>query len=213
MQGNSYSCRPLHVGILLFLCSLFFHVHAYASTRHNQLVQKKITRISVLERLFDNFHAVEHGKLYRSAQLSARKFAHYIKKFQIKSIINLRGKNSAQSWWQKEKSSARKFNVELFDIPMSACRFSSKHEITQLLALYDHAPKPILIHCYSGADRSGEAAALWALDQQGTDKAQALKQLSFKYWHLRSRRPYKVRFIRLWQGRDWLIKHYNPSNI
>lgn len=211
MQGNSHSCRPLHVGILLFLLSLLWDVHAHASTSHNQLVQKKTARISVLEKLFDNFYAVEHGKLYRSAQLSARKCAYYIKKFQIKTIINLRGKNSTQDWWQKEKALARELGAQLFDIPMSACRFSSKHEITQLLALYDYAPKPILIHCYSGADRSGEAAALWALDQQGKNKREALRQLSFKYWHLRSRHPHKAQFINLWKGRDWLLKNYNPT--
>jgi len=172
---------------------------------------KKMARISLLERLFDNFYAVEHGQLYRSAQLSYRKLAHYIRKFQIKTIINLRGKNKSERWWQQEKICAQKLSVQLFDIPMSARRLPSKHEISQLLALYDHAPKPILIHCYSGADRSGEAAALWALDRQGKNKRAALKQLSFKYWHLRSRRQHKTQFIRLWSGRDWLLKAYNPT--
>ncbi len=210
MQGNSHSCRPLHVGILFLFFSLSSVAVADASVTHNQLIQKKIAGVSFIEKWFDNFYAVEQGKLYRSAQLSARKFAHYIKKFHIKSIINLRGKNPTQGWWQKEKASVQQFGALLFDIPMSACRFSSKHEIAQLLALYDYAPKPILIHCYSGADRSGEAAALWALDQQGTNKRNALKQLSFKYWHLRSKHPHKAKLIRQWKGRDWLLKSYNP---
>lgn len=45
-------------------------------------------------------------------------------------------------------------------------------------------PKPILIHCRSGADRSGLAAALYVSKVAGLDNAKAEAQLSFYYGHV-----------------------------
>lgn len=167
--------------------------------------------ITLWESLVDNFHTVESGELYRSAQLSCRKLSRYIKKFEIKTIINLRGKQKTATWWRKEKLCAKKRGVRFFDIQMSAVRPSTKHEIGQLLALYDHAPKPILVHCLGGADRTGEAAALWVLDQQKKSKRQALKHLEWKYRHFRRWRPYKSRLVKAWRGREWFIQKYDQT--
>ncbi|MBK8025175.1 MAG: tyrosine-protein phosphatase [Chloroflexi bacterium] len=43
-------------------------------------------------------------------------------------------------------------------------------------------PKPTLIHCKAGADRTGLAAALFLMSQ-GTSFDQAAQQLSLKYFH------------------------------
>jgi len=45
-------------------------------------------------RLIGNFHAVEEGVIYRSAQLSGDEFQSRIRAYGIRTIINLRGKNS-----------------------------------------------------------------------------------------------------------------------
>lgn len=204
MVGNLRG-RPLLVGTLFYIIFVIA-TNIFASSHKNN-----IPRVNLWERLFDNFHIVQPGLLYRSAQLSYRKLMHYIKKFKIKTIINLRGKNKHTEWWQQEKKCAQKFDIQFFNIASSALRPSTKHEICQLLALYDHAPKPILIHCYSGSDRTGEAAAIWILDKQNKNKKQALKQLSWWYGHLKTRRPYKSQFIKAWQGRDWLTHSYHHT--
>lgn len=202
MVGNLRG-RPLLVGTLFYIFSMTTSI--FTSSHNNNF-----SRVNLFEKIFDNFHEVQPGFLYRSAQLSYRKFAHYIKKFKIKTIINLRGKNKHAKWWQQEKIYAQKFGAQLFNIATSALRPSTKHEICELLALYDHAQKPILIHCYSGSDRTGEAAALWALDQQHKSMHQALKQLTWKYRHFRIKHPYKSKLIKVWQGRDWLTQTYHP---
>jgi hypothetical protein len=45
-------------------------------------------------------------------------------------------------------------------------------------------PKPMLIHCWGGADRTGLASALYlyGVKHQGSD--QAAEQLSWRYGHL-----------------------------
>jgi len=128
----------------------------------------------------DNFHEVEKNILYRSKQLSPKKLRRYLKQFKIKSIINLRGKNEHAKWWKQEQQVAKELNVNFYNIPMSAKRFPHKKDLRFLLYLYDNANRPLLIHCRGGADRTGEAAALWILDQQKKHKNEALKQLSLK---------------------------------
>ena len=94
---------------------------------------------------------------------------------------------------------------------MSARRLPHKKDLATLLNLYENAPRPILVHCHSGADRTGEAAALWILDQQKKRRKDALKQLRLKYGHLKFKRPSKRFFIKIWNGRKWALNQYNPK--
>ncbi len=58
------------------------------------------------------------------------------------------------------------------------------HDIQELLRLFNTAPRPVLIHCKVGADRSGLAAAIWQGVIEGRPKSEAKKQLSFVYGHM-----------------------------
>lgn len=171
---------------------------------------KKIS-INSLRKLFDNFHSVESGTLYRSKQLSQRRLEKYIKRLGLKTIINLRGSNPTRSWWQKEKAVTKKYGLKFYNLAMTARSLPSKKHLLKLLEIYKTAPRPILIHCYSGADRTGEAAALWVLEHQKKHKNIALKQLSLKYGYMRFKHPAKRFFIDIWQGKDWLKKSYDPD--
>jgi protein tyrosine phosphatase (PTP) superfamily phosphohydrolase (DUF442 family) len=160
----------------------------------------------------DNFHIVQDGVLYRSAQLSSDALDEYIKQYHIKTIINLRGKHPDQKWWKKEKATAARNNVALFDIPTSAETLTSKENLRAILDVFDHAPRPILVHCLAGADRTGEAAALWVLDQMKGSTADALAELSPRYRHSALKYPAKDFLIKIWRGRDWFYNEYNPKN-
>ncbi|MBS1988159.1 tyrosine-protein phosphatase [Candidatus Dependentiae bacterium] len=160
----------------------------------------------------DNFFPVQEGHLYRCRQLSGQRFAHYIDKFGIKTIINLRGVESRPTWWQEEIAVSRKKNVNHYDIHMDAKVMTPKSQLLELLYIYDNAPRPILIHCKSGADRTGEAAAIWVLDQMGRSNTEAARQLAVDFGHSPGRFPAKDFLIKIWQNRQWLIREYNPSN-
>jgi len=158
---------------------------------------------------FDNFSVVQTGALYRSAQLSAHRLNDYIQNYGIKTIINLRGKHPEQRWWQKEQAVAKRNNVNLLNIPTSAKTMTSKKNICAILDAFDHAPRPILVHCQAGIDRTGEVAALWVLDQQKKSKTEARKQLSL--WHGHIRHPKKDLLIKIWRGREWFYHEYDPQ--
>ncbi|KKQ48362.1 MAG: Protein tyrosine/serine phosphatase [candidate division TM6 bacterium GW2011_GWF2_38_10] len=167
-------------------------------------------RVPRLTRMLHNFHAVEPGVLYRSSQLSASMLSTIIKKYGIKTIVNLRGRNEHKAWWQTEQTIAQTHKVTFINIPMSAQHLPQKQHLITLLETYNTAPRPMLIHCYSGSDRTGEAAALWVLEQQKKGKHSALKQLSLRYGHIPRVYPAKRFFIKLWQGIPWLNNEYDP---
>lgn len=156
-----------------------------------------------------NFFEVDPGKFYRSQQLKPDVLKSYIKRYGIKTLINLRGENE-KDWYYGELAITKEMGISFYSIPMSAVVLSSRQDLLKLLDLYDTAPRPILIHCMGGADRTGEAAALWVIEIQKKTKEEALKQLSITYGHRKLVNSAKDFLITIWKGRDWLAKEYNP---
>ncbi len=134
--------------------------------------------------LSGNFHPVIEGQLYRSAQPSADQLASYVRANGIKTIINLRGSHPGTDWYDGEVAVARKLGLEHIDFSMSASKAVTPQRAAEIVSLMASAPKPILIHCQSGADRSGLVAALYAKKVAGWSDDKAEGQLSFYYGHV-----------------------------
>jgi undecaprenyl-diphosphatase len=130
-----------------------------------------------------NFHAITTGEAYRSAQLDQDELQHYIRKYNIKSIINLRGKRAGHTWYQEELMVCRQINCRHYDLSIAPDKSPSWEQVKKLLHLFETAPRPILLHCKAGADRTGLAAALWKAAVDKEPKASAQKQLSLRFGH------------------------------
>ncbi|MFS8116234.1 dual specificity protein phosphatase family protein [Rhizobium jaguaris] len=133
--------------------------------------------------LSGNFHPVIEGQLYRSAQPTADQLA-YVRARGIKTIINLRGYHPGAEWYDPEVAMANGFGIGHIDFGISASKMVSAQKAAEIVSLMASAPKPILIHCQSGADRSGLVAALYMRKVAGWDEYKALGQLSFYYGHV-----------------------------
>jgi protein tyrosine phosphatase (PTP) superfamily phosphohydrolase (DUF442 family) len=155
-----------------------------------------------------NFHTVETRKLYRAAQMDSETLDKCMKQFGIKTVVNLRGKSPAQ-WCKTEKSIVEQNGGQYHCITMCTATLTSSKNLKKLLSIYESAPRPILIHCIRGASRTGEAAALWKLDQEKKGKDEALKQLDKKYGHDSKSFPAKTFLIKIWQGLDWALSEYD----
>ncbi len=131
-----------------------------------------------------NFHTITQGKAYRYAQLDRDELEYYIKKYNIKSILNLRGKNQDAPWYMEEKKVSAEHNVQHYDVSLSVSHEPTEDDVRKLMEIFKHAPRPILIHCQAGADRSGLVAAMWKVIVDKEPKAEAEKQLSIFYGHL-----------------------------
>ena len=131
-----------------------------------------------------NFHPITPGEAYRSAKLDRDKLEYYIKKYNIKSIVNLIGEDPRKPWYQEELQVSAEHNIKHYDITLSATQEPTDEDVRKLVEIFQHAPRPVLIHCKGGSDRSGLAAAMWKVIVDKEPKSEARKQLSILYGHL-----------------------------
>jgi len=131
-----------------------------------------------------NFHEVTKGEVYRSAQLSSLELNEKFDSFGIKSVLNLRGKNPGKNWYDQELNTCATRNVRHYDIPLSAGRDVSLDRLNELVEILKTAPKPLLIHCKSGADRTALGAALYHLAIEGEIPDVADDELTMWYGHI-----------------------------
>lgn len=145
-----------------------------------------------------NLHQVHPG-LYRSAQQSQKKLDRTIKKYEIKTIINLRGENDGKKWYEAEKRVAKEHGVKLVNISTNSKRRLPKKSLKQILTACEEGRKKgdVLIHCEGGSDRTGAVAAILQYNRTH-NRHQARRQLSLKYGHIKSRKPNMGRSVDRW---------------
>lgn len=130
--------------------------------------------------LSTNRHVVVPGEIYRSAQLNPTRMQAYVQANHIATIINLRGPNPGLGWYRDERALAERLQVRHADIRLSKRSIPSAKQLRQIVTVLETAPKPLLIHCQSGSDRTGFVAAV-ALLLRGQSLAQARQQISLYY--------------------------------
>lgn len=131
-----------------------------------------------------NFAPVVEGAVYRSNQPTPERLADYQAAYGIKTVINLRGAVPDEDWYALEKLATEALGMTLIDVPLSSTRELSDQELQQLVEILRTAEKPILIHCRSGANRTGLAAAIYLAAIDHVDPKKAGKQLSLRFGHI-----------------------------
>jgi hypothetical protein len=130
-----------------------------------------------------NFGVVDPDRVFRSAQPTDQ-LDRWIKEYQVRSILNLRGGTPADRWYQAELSTSQARGVLFYDLPLSAIRRPGRRELLWLIDVLGHCRYPLLIHCKSGADRTGLASALYLLMQRGEPPERAENAFSLAFGHL-----------------------------
>ena len=130
-----------------------------------------------------NFHEILPGQFYRSAQLTPGELERRIDQYGIKTVVNLRGTKVNPGWYDDERRVVASRGIELVDFPMSSSQRLSPERALALVDLMKKAPKPILVHCLSGADRTGLASMIYLNQVAGMDEETAEWQLTPLYGH------------------------------
>ena len=136
-----------------------------------------------IRKLWPNMYPLG-AQAWRSNQPDPKRFEK-LKQLGIRSIINLRGASRYASYLFEQESCAA-YDIALYNHELDARSLGTREDYLRLLDLFARVEKPLLLHCKSGADRAGLAAALYMLDQERVTADEALNQLALKYAHRKS---------------------------
>jgi protein tyrosine phosphatase (PTP) superfamily phosphohydrolase (DUF442 family) len=130
-----------------------------------------------------NLAVMDYGLVIRSAQPTTQ-LADWVGRYRLKSVLNLRGGGPGDWWYGNEIKTAKQSGIAYYDLPMSATRRPTRRELLQLIDVLDSCPYPLLIHCKSGADRTGLASALYRMVRRGEPPKTALTSFSIEFGHI-----------------------------
>jgi protein tyrosine phosphatase (PTP) superfamily phosphohydrolase (DUF442 family) len=128
-----------------------------------------------------NFGVVQPDSVYRSGQMPARALAETVRRYHIKTVLNLRGENLPEAWYQDELAATLAEDATHIDIAMSSCIWMSRDQLRALVQVLESAERPLLVHCAWGSERTGLASAFAELLRARSTMADARQQLSLRY--------------------------------
>ncbi|MSU89470.1 protein tyrosine phosphatase [Rhodobacteraceae bacterium 2CG4] len=192
---------------------------ARPGARLNAHLHMNLADHGLLRRFWTNRAPVAPG-VWRSNQPSPRQLRSLARQG-VRTILNLRGANS-QGAYALERDACAAAGLTLVDFPMTSRKLPTAEQIHALNAIFARAEPPLLMHCKSGADRAGFAAALYVLLHGGTPE-QAHRHLRLRNLHLRrSDAGILDHFLdayRRFDARtptpflDWVDRHYDPQAL
>ncbi len=142
----------------------------------------------VIIHVLGNFYEVNEG-VYRSGQLNKYNLKYYIKHRNIKTIINLRGKSKKQ-YYKDERNLAEKFKINYINYPISNKKFLDFNKTSEIVNILTNTPKPLLIHCAGGADRTSLVSALYQYAVANESIEKAKEEFSIFYGYAPIIRPF-----------------------
>lgn len=159
----------------------------------------------------------------RAAQTYGWQTPLLLRHYNIRGLVNLRGDNTGSPWYDNERKSAARLDVTYIDISLSSKRLPERDSLLEALAAVKNAPRPTMIKCSGGADRTGFVAGLYLLDKHGLDAMPlARRQLQrWPYLHLPKPRQRWIRaffkFIEADAGgrtlKEWLETGYDAGRF
>ncbi len=128
-----------------------------------------------------NLGAVADG-VFRSNQPTLARLRRMRDKMRIKAVLNLRGTSTRPSFRFSERA-CEELGLDLHVADIRGRRVNHREALINLLDIFRKIPTPFVLHCKSGADRSGLAAALYRVIILGHPVEEARKELSLRYLH------------------------------
>lgn len=114
-----------------------------------------------------NFAVVEEGQIYRSGQIAPRLIKKVLLEHNIKAIISLSGDFS-----EAERKTAEELGIERQIFSLQGDGTGNANDYARSIAAiyqFQKEGKPVLVHCRSGAHRTGAVIAAYRLIVQKKD--------------------------------------------
>jgi protein tyrosine/serine phosphatase len=134
-----------------------------------------------------NFETITEGKVYKSGVIPPDELESYVKKYKIKSIVDLRFPGTGddvnnpedEAELEAEKSAVAKikglnyFNDGSDQVP-------TKENLVLFYKIMDNpANYPVLVHCYHGVGRAELYSAVYRIEYENWDKDEARTSTRF----------------------------------
>lgn len=130
--------------------------------------------------LVPNLYRID-ADVWRSNQPGRRRLRR-LKSMGLRSILSLRG-DSDDAASVVEKSAAEEVGIPLHFVRMRAHKLPRPEVLLDAIEKIRTLPKPLLIHCKSGADRTGLMIVIYLHVMKGVPLSQARRALSWRYAH------------------------------
>lgn len=176
----------------------------------------------ILNRLY-NFHWVIQDEAARSSQSYLGALGAFLESNGLKAVINLRGAHPDVAWWRYEAETCARLGIAHFDAMMDSRRLPLRPMLVALFDAFDTAPRPFVIKCSGGQDRTSFASALYIVHRNGwnaIDRAQqqfsTFPYLHFPKQHQRWLRQFLAYARAQAQGAalaDWVGSNYDPNEF
>ena len=169
---------------------------------------------------FHNHHHIG-DEMFRENQPSPARIAVWAE-MGIKTVLNLRG-TSPKGYYLLEKEACEKHGLILVDYRMYSRDVHTPEALLGARDLFETLTYPAVMHCKSGADRTGIMGVLYRHFKMGDPISEALEQLSFKYLHVKAGKTGMLDFffqtyLDYKQNHDisftdWVETIYNPAEV
>jgi protein tyrosine/serine phosphatase len=170
-----------------------------------------------------NFHWVVPGQAARMAQPWAGGTGPFLQARGVRAMINLRGRNDDLNWWKKETATLDARGIAHFDAMLDSRKLPTQDMLVCLMRAFDAAPRPLVVKCSGGQDRTSLAMALYILHSQGWNALQQARgQFSrFPYLHFpKQHQRWLARFLDFAAEdakgmpiADWIARDYAPERL
>ncbi len=159
-------------------------------------VKKIVITLSIIILLFvgkyvydmninNNFETITEGKVYKSGVIPPDEIASYVKKYNIKSIVDLRFPGTAdlvnnpeipQELTAEKEAIAKIKGVNYFN--NGSDQVPTQENVNSFLKIMDDkANYPVLIHCYHGVGRAEMYSAIYRIEYENFTNEEARKNV------------------------------------
>ncbi len=175
-----------------------------------------------------NFHTIAPHRAYRSAQPDGAQLQMLMTHLDVKTVVNLRGDDGSERYWEEARLVGRLGVNYRCDVNISASEMPTREHFLKLVDALETSAEPMLIHCWSGADRTGFVSVLYLLLRTETSLKSAKDQLSLRFGHVAYGRAKRLGRVlaayELWLReyhlphapahlRRWIENAYEPSDF
>jgi hypothetical protein len=169
--------------------------------------------------LLYNFHWIVPGEAARSSQAHVGFLRPFLENRGLKGMVNLRGRHTDERWWRYETTTCAQDILHL-DAMLDSRKLPTRKMLADLFDAFDAAPKPFVLKCSGGHDRTSFAAALYIVHRFGwetMDRAQS-QFVWWPYWHIPGlHQRWLSRFLPYAREQaagatlgDWVRRDYDP---